>query len=50
VKGGRNHLADFPEKGLTDLSINIWQIFQMGNWRIKIKTTIQLQTTLYALH
>jgi hypothetical protein len=35
-KGGRNHLADFPEKNLTDFSLTTGEIFQMGNWRIKI--------------
>ncbi len=44
VKGGRDHLADFPEKGLTDLSLTAGEIVQLGIWRIKIKikTTIRL--------
>jgi hypothetical protein len=37
VEGGRNHLADFSEKGLTDLSLTTGEILQMGNWRIKRK-------------
>jgi hypothetical protein len=35
MKGGRNHLADSPEKSLTDLSLTTGEILQMGNWRIK---------------
>jgi hypothetical protein len=35
VKGGRNHLADFPEKGLTDLSLTSGQFFKwaIGGFR-----------------
>ncbi len=37
VEGGRNHLADFPEKELTDFSLTFGGILQMGAWRIKNK-------------
>jgi hypothetical protein len=30
VKGGRNYLADFPEKGLTDLSLTTGENFSNG--------------------
>jgi hypothetical protein len=30
VEGGRNHLADFPEKELTDFFVNIWWSFTNG--------------------
>ncbi len=44
VEGERNHLADFPEKELTDFSLTSGGVLQMGNWRIKKKktTTIRL--------
>jgi hypothetical protein len=37
VEGGRNHLADFQKRGLTDLSLISGGVLQMGAWRIKIK-------------
>ncbi len=38
LEGGRNHLADFPKKELTDFFVKIWRSFTMGAWRIKNKT------------
>ncbi len=51
VEGGRNHLADFPEKELTDFSLTSGGVLQMGAWRIKNKNLwYDYKTTLHVLH
>jgi hypothetical protein len=38
TEGQRNHLADFPEKDLTDFfSVTSGGVLQMGAWRFKNK-------------
>ncbi len=50
IEGGRNHLADFSRKGLTDFSLTSCQISQWVLGGLKIKnydTTIKLHCICY---
>ncbi len=49
MKGGRNHLADFPEKGLTDFALTTGEIFQLDIWRIKNNYELRYDYKLHCM-
>jgi hypothetical protein len=49
VKGGRDHLAYFPEKGLTDFSLTAGKILQMeiGGLKLELRYDYKLHCMRY---
>jgi hypothetical protein len=48
IEGGRNHLANFSRKGLTDFFVNILLSFANDCWRIKLTIYDTTKTTLHS--